>query len=75
MATLRASPKRGTPGTVGRFGVGFAAVLALTDEPVVASGAAAVEFSGARTRALLAGVPALAEVLRLPFAVRSLRPP
>src|SRR3954453_5634307 len=33
LATLRASAKRDGPATVGRFGVGFAAVLAVSDEP------------------------------------------
>src|SRR3954463_7768064 len=33
LCTLRASAKRDGGGTVGRFGVGFAAVLAVTDEP------------------------------------------
>uniref|UniRef100_UPI000AA97D75 sacsin N-terminal ATP-binding-like domain-containing protein n=1 Tax=Streptomyces scabiei TaxID=1930 RepID=UPI000AA97D75 len=38
LSTLRASAKRdaqGHDGAVGRFGVGFAAVLAVTDEPAV----------------------------------------
>src|SRR3954471_18556538 len=33
LCTLRASAKRDAAGSVGRFGVGFAAVLAVTDEP------------------------------------------
>ncbi|MFI7276095.1 sacsin N-terminal ATP-binding-like domain-containing protein [Streptomyces sp. NPDC049879] len=37
LSTLRASAKRDAGGTVGRFGVGFAAVLAVSDEPAVAS--------------------------------------
>ncbi len=36
LSTLRASAKRGTA-SVGRFGVGFAAVLAVTDEPAIGS--------------------------------------
>ena len=78
LATLRASAKRAT-GTVGRFGVGFAAVLAVSDEPEVRSTAGGVAFSAARTHALVAGIPSLAEelarrggavpVLRLPFGI------
>lgn len=63
LATLRASAKRGDPGSVGRFGVGFAAVLAVTDEPVVLSTTGGVRFSAARTRAAVAGVPDLAAEL------------
>ncbi|HEX6920848.1 MAG TPA: molecular chaperone Hsp90, partial [Actinomycetes bacterium] len=61
LSTLRASAKRddGTPGTVGRFGVGFAAVLAVTDEPCVLSATGAVRWSLAEARATVAGVPAL----------------
>src|SRR3954469_4294698 len=33
LASLRASAKRDAEGSVGRFGVGFAAVLAVCDEP------------------------------------------
>lgn len=76
LATLRASAKR-DGGTVGRFGVGFAAVLTVSDEPAVLSRDGGVRFSAARTRALVAAVPALAgeldrrggqvPVLRLPF--------
>src|SRR4051794_20155249 len=50
LATLRASAKRDDAGTVGRFGVGFAAVLAVTDEPAVVSTAGGVRFSADRTR-------------------------
>ncbi|NYH87589.1 hypothetical protein [Actinopolymorpha rutila] len=39
---------------VGRFGVGFAAVLAVTDEPVVLSRSGGVRFSRADTAALVA---------------------
>ncbi|HET9655681.1 MAG TPA: hypothetical protein VFP72_10030 [Kineosporiaceae bacterium] len=86
LATLRASAKRDHgpgpgAGTVGRFGVGFSAVLAVTDEPVVVSRHGGVRFSAADTRDLLAvaasGAPGLAEelarrdghvpALRLPF--------
>ncbi|WP_222195414.1 sacsin N-terminal ATP-binding-like domain-containing protein [Modestobacter italicus] len=78
MATLRASAKRDSAASVGHFGVGFAAVLAVTDEPVVLSTDRSVRFSAADTRAAVAAVPALATelarrdggvpVLRLPFA-------
>ena len=84
LSTLRASGKRdaGTgAGTVGRFGVGFAAVAAVSDEPRIRSAAGGVEWSAARTRELLAARPALAgelavrsghvPLLRLPFAAAS----
>jgi hypothetical protein len=77
LSTLRASAKRDSDASVGRFGVGFAAVLAVTDEPRIASAAGAVRWSRADTRAAVARVPALAEeldargghvpVLRLPW--------
>ncbi len=69
LASLRASAKRapspvegahGGTGTststsaVGRFGVGFAAVLALTDEPQVLSTGGGVAFSRRRTREVVA---------------------
>jgi hypothetical protein len=86
LASLRASAKRGASGsggsgqgTVGRFGVGFSAVLAVSDEPAVLSIDRSVRFSADETRAAVAGVPALADelgrrdgavpVLRLPFDV------
>ncbi|MDQ0378941.1 sacsin N-terminal ATP-binding-like domain-containing protein [Amycolatopsis thermophila] len=64
LASLRASAKQG--GTVGRFGVGFAAVLAVSSEPRVISRTGGVAFSEARTRAAVerdGTVP----VLRLPW--------
>lgn len=88
LATLRASAKReessvedaGAEGvsSVGRFGVGFSAVLAVTDEPVVLSRSGGVRFSKADTAAAIAGLaPDLdtevrrrdgqVPVLRLPF--------
>lgn len=77
LATLRASAKRDDTDSVGRFGVGFAAVLAVTDEPRVVSRDAGVEFSRARTEQLVSAEPSLAAelqqraghvpVLRLPF--------
>jgi hypothetical protein len=47
LASLRASAKQQG---VGRFGVGFAAVLTVTDAPRVISRSGGVEFSAARTR-------------------------
>ncbi|MEU2348677.1 hypothetical protein [Modestobacter sp. NPDC049651] len=83
LATLRASSKR-EGATVGRFGVGFAAVLAVTDAPAVHSTDRSVRFSADDTRAAVAQVPQLADelarrdgavpVLRLPFATDG-RPP
>ncbi|MER7250497.1 hypothetical protein [Kribbella sp. NPDC000426] len=92
LATLRASAKRdklppsaadesgegGGAGSVGRFGVGFSAVLAVTDEPVVLSRTGGVRFSKADTAAAIAGLAADLDtevrrrdgqvpVLRLPF--------
>jgi hypothetical protein len=79
LASLRASAKRGADGSVGRFGVGFSAVLAVSDEPAVLSTDRSVRFSADGTRAAVAAVPALADeldrrggavpVLRLPFDV------
>ncbi|MBM7805298.1 hypothetical protein JOD57_001135 [Geodermatophilus bullaregiensis] len=98
LASLRASAKRDEPATVdwpadpegprlptvGRFGVGFAAVLAVSDEPAVHSTGGGVRFSAARTRAEVADVPALAEevarregvvpVLRLPWPAEGAPP-
>ena len=86
LASLRASAKRDDDpaATVGRFGVGFAAVLAVSDAPVVASTSGAVAFSADRTRAAVQALPELAAelarrdghvpVLRLPFPDTA-RPP
>jgi hypothetical protein len=62
LATLRASAKRDDDPatTVGRFGVGFAAVLAVTDEPAVRSRTGGVRWSAEATRAEVAATPALA---------------
>ena len=87
LSTLRASAKRGggagggTPAageTVGRFGVGFAAVAAVSDSPRIRSTTGEVSWSRHRTRELAGAIPALAgeiaaraghvPVLRLPFA-------
>ena len=78
LSTLRASAKRAEPaGTVGRFGVGFAAVLAATDTPSIVSRAGGVRWSRADALAAIAAVPALTDelarrqgavpVLRLPY--------
>ena len=70
-----------TGGPVGRFGVGFAAVLAVSDEPALLSRHGSVRFSAAQARDAVAAAaeqsPGLAEelrrrggrvpVLRLPF--------
>jgi hypothetical protein len=84
LATLRASAKRDEAATVGRFGVGFAAVLAVSDEPAVVSTTGGVRFSAERTRAEVAALPNLADevarregtvpVLRLPWPVESGEP-
>ena len=78
LATLRASAKRDEP-TVGRFGVGFSAVLAVTDEPVILSRTGGVRFSKADTAAAIGGLRSAGldtelrrrdgqvPVLRLPF--------
>src|SRR4051812_16128125 len=76
LATLRASAKRDEPAAVGRFGVGFAAVLAVTDEPAVLSATGGVRFSAAGTRAEVSGVGSLAgELARRDGAVPVLRLP
>jgi hypothetical protein len=91
LSTLRASAKRdegtggaggiggtgGAGGAVGRFGVGFAATVAVSDAPSIASATGAVRWSRDETSDLVAGIPALAgelaareghvPVLRLPF--------
>ncbi|MGH3771086.1 MAG: sacsin N-terminal ATP-binding-like domain-containing protein, partial [Pseudonocardiaceae bacterium] len=64
LAALRASAKRAGD-SVGRFGVGFAAVLGVTDAPRVLSRTGGVEFSARRTARAVAGDPALcAELAR-----------
>ncbi|GGO86953.1 sacsin N-terminal ATP-binding-like domain-containing protein [Wenjunlia tyrosinilytica] len=53
LSTLRASAKRDdTQPTVGRFGVGFSAVLAVTDEPAVIGRSGGVRWSLAEAREL-----------------------
>ncbi|MEU5094048.1 molecular chaperone Hsp90 [Streptomyces sp. NPDC020996] len=87
LATLRASAKRDTP-SVGRFGVGFAAVLAVTDEPAVLGRHGGVRWSLAEARDLAQDVarhsPGLGDeirrrdghvpLLRLPFAAEGSAP-
>jgi hypothetical protein len=79
LSTLRASAKRDdTSGVVGRFGVGFAAVLAVTDTPRVVSRDGGVRWARDDATALAGGLPALSAemaarrggvpILRLPFA-------
>ncbi|HEY3926599.1 MAG TPA: hypothetical protein VGL75_18715 [Acidothermaceae bacterium] len=77
-STLRASAKR-DDAAVGRFGVGFAAVLAVSNEPSMLTNSGSVTWSLARTRVDLASldVPELADevrrrgdalpILRLPY--------
>ncbi|MEU6143096.1 molecular chaperone Hsp90 [Streptomyces sp. NPDC047081] len=91
LATLRASAKRDTgdrDGAVGRFGVGFAAVLAVTDEPAVVGRHGGVRWSLAEARELAADTarhsPGLGDeirrrdghvpLLRLPFAAEGSAP-
>ncbi|MFF4254169.1 sacsin N-terminal ATP-binding-like domain-containing protein [Streptomyces sp. NPDC001663] len=89
LATLRASAKRGADDTsVGRFGVGFSAVLAVTDEPAVVGRHGGVRWSLAEARALAADTarhsPGLGDeirrrdghvpLLRLPFAAEGTAP-
>ncbi|MFF1507983.1 sacsin N-terminal ATP-binding-like domain-containing protein [Streptomyces sp. NPDC058326] len=69
LSTLRASAKREqTHGAVGRFGVGFAAVLAVTDEPAVLGRHGGVRWSLAEARELAAETarysPGLGDELR-----------
>jgi len=56
LSTLRASAKRDGE-SVGRFGVGFAAVLAVSDEPAVHSRSGAVRWSRTDAAAAVAGLP------------------
>ncbi|GAA3131262.1 hypothetical protein GCM10010466_22350 [Planomonospora alba] len=78
LSTLRVSAKRGETSATGRFGVGFAAVVTVCDEPVIGSlGTGVVRWSREQTAALVAAEPALAgelaergghvPLLRLPF--------
>ncbi|WP_328399199.1 molecular chaperone Hsp90 [Streptomyces sp. NBC_00390] len=69
LSTLRASAKReGHESSVGRFGVGFAAVLAVSDEPAVVGRHGGVRWSLAEARELAGeaakGSPGLGDELR-----------
>ena len=88
LSTLRASSKRGDSAggeTVGRFGVGFAAVVAVSDSPRIRSATGSVAWSRERTREIVSAIPALTgevearsghvPVLRLPFAEPTVPPP
>ncbi|MFJ2030864.1 sacsin N-terminal ATP-binding-like domain-containing protein [Streptosporangium sp. NPDC087985] len=86
LSTLRVSGKRDESGMAGRFGVGFAAVVSVTDEPVIGSlGSGVVRWSRDQTTALVAAEPALAKelaergrhvpLLRLPFPAGPLEVP
>ncbi len=76
LSTLRASSKR-NENTTGRFGVGFAAAVAVSDEPRICSVTGAVRWSREDTRELAGKITALQDelaerewhvpVLRLPF--------
>ncbi|MFJ7212015.1 sacsin N-terminal ATP-binding-like domain-containing protein [Amycolatopsis sp. NPDC098790] len=66
LASLRASGKTGD--TVGRFGVGFAAVRTVSDAPRVVSTSGGVLFSADRTRDA-AGIQGDVPVLRLPWPI------
>jgi len=61
LASLRASAKRDQRAAVGHFGVGFTAVLAVSDSPRVISASGGVQFSADRTAESVAAlqVPAL----------------
>ncbi|MGA5284161.1 sacsin N-terminal ATP-binding-like domain-containing protein [Streptomyces griseoincarnatus] len=89
LSTLRASAKRDVPDrAVGRFGVGFAAVLAVTDEPAVVGRHGGVRWSLAEARDLARDTarhsPGLGDeirrrdghvpLLRLPFAAEGTAP-
>ncbi|MEU0439622.1 molecular chaperone Hsp90 [Streptomyces sp. NPDC006186] len=89
LATLRASAKRdGEQGAVGRFGVGFAAVLSVTDEPAVLGRHGGVRWALAEARDLAQETarhsPGLGDeirrrdghvpLLRLPFAAEGTAP-
>ncbi|MFI6447954.1 sacsin N-terminal ATP-binding-like domain-containing protein [Kitasatospora sp. NPDC050543] len=85
LSTLRASSKRADRSpTVGRFGVGFAAVLAVTDEPAVLGSHGGVRWSLSEAHTLVEARPSLAEelrrreghvpLLRLPFPAEGAAP-
>ncbi|WP_405568671.1 molecular chaperone Hsp90 [Streptomyces phaeochromogenes] len=89
LSTLRASAKRDdTDSAVGRFGVGFAAVLAVTDEPALVGRHGGVRWSLVEARELATDIarhsPGLGDelrrrdghvpLLRLPFAAEGTAP-
>ncbi|MGI5195966.1 sacsin N-terminal ATP-binding-like domain-containing protein [Streptomyces sp. CA-288835] len=89
LSTLRASAKREDhEGTVGRYGVGFAAVLAVTDEPAIVGRHGGARWSLAEARELATDTarhsPGLGDeirrrdghvpLLRLPFAAEGTAP-
>lgn len=75
LSHLRASAKSGD--SVGRYGVGFKAVLSVTDAPAIHTRDGGVEWSRSRTAAEVAALPSLAAevarrdgrvpVMRLPY--------
>ncbi|MFL6240408.1 MAG: sacsin N-terminal ATP-binding-like domain-containing protein [Actinomycetes bacterium] len=77
LCTLRASAKRDPDASVGRYGVGFAAVLAVSDEPAMASRTGGLRWSADEARRVAGELPGVAAelarrdgsvpVLRLPF--------
>lgn len=77
LSTLRASAKRDAEQSIGRFGVGFAAVLAVTDEPQIFSRDGGVRWSRDEAQRVASAIPDLGDeltrrgsavpVLRLPF--------
>ncbi|GAA1263902.1 hypothetical protein Psi02_59650 [Planotetraspora silvatica] len=82
LSTLRVSGKRDEAGAAGRFGVGFAAVVSVCDEPsIVSRETGGVRWSRAETNALVGARPELAgelagrdghvPLLRLPFPVET----
>ncbi|MBO3748929.1 hypothetical protein J5X84_22860 [Streptosporangiaceae bacterium NEAU-GS5] len=89
LSTLRVSGKKDEMGAVGRFGVGFAAVVSVSDEPAIVSrvgaGQSGVRWSREDTTAAVAARPELAgelvrraghvPLLRLPFAESDLTVP
>jgi hypothetical protein len=65
LAALRASAKRDDPGAVGRFGVGFAAVLGVSDEPRLVTARSGVAFSARATAEAVRELPGpAAELVR-----------
>lgn len=74
LSHLRASSK--ADGAIGRFGVGFKAVLAVTDAPAVVSRAGGVRWSRVETAVLAGQLPSLAaEIARRAGAVPAMRLP